>query len=159
MFVIREARENDMASVLNLIKELAVFENEPNAVSINVDYLIQEGFRDTPSFKVFVAEMQNNIVGIALFYPRFSTWKGKTFHLEDLIVKKEKRGLGIGKALYRQFLEYAYNQKVQRVEWAVLDWNKHAIDFYNKSGAKVFDDWRTVQMNYEQLKAFVLKNS
>jgi GNAT superfamily N-acetyltransferase len=157
-FIIRDAVPADMISVLSLIKELAEFENEPNAVIIDKDYLIQKGFKPNPSFQVFVAELNNEIVGMALFYPRFSTWKGKTLHLEDLIVKQNKRGLGIGKALYSKFLNYAYTQKVNRVEWVVLDWNEPAIEFYKKSGATIFDDWRTVQMNEEQLKAYVKKN-
>ena len=154
-YTIREAFKNDMDSVLNLIKELAVFEKEPNAVIIDSTYLKKEGFNANPSFKVFVAEMDNEVVGMALFYPRFSTWKGKTFHLEDLIVKQNKRGLGIGKALYVKFLTYAYSQKANRVEWVVLDWNKAAIEFYKKSGATIFNDWQTVQMNDKQLEAFV----
>jgi len=157
-FLIRNAIENDMSSVLSLIKELAIFEKEPNAVIIDEKYLITEGFKSNPSFKVFVAEMNDNIVGMVLFYPRFSTWKGKSYHLEDLIVKKEKRGLGIGKALYNKFLNYAYSHNVKRVEWAVLDWNTPAIDFYNKSGATVFDDWRIAQMNGEQLENYVKIN-
>ncbi len=154
-FIIRDARKADMPSVLGLIKELAEFENEPNAVIIDKEYLIQEGFKPNPSFQVFVAELNNEIVGMVLFYPRFSTWKGKTLHLEDLIVKQNKRGLGIGKALYTKFLNYAYTQIVNRVEWVVLDWNKPAIEFYKKSGATIFDDWRTVQMNKEQLTAYI----
>ncbi len=154
-FIIRKGVSTDMASVLGLIEELAIFENEPNAVIIDDKYLINEGFKENPSFKVFVAEMNAEIVGMALFYPRFSTWKGKSFHLEDLIVKKDKRGLGIGKALYSKFLHYAYSHNVKRVEWAVLDWNTPAIDFYEKSGATVFKDWRIAQMNEEQLKNYV----
>lgn len=154
-YTIRKATKEDMAGVLALINELAIFENEPNAVIINEAYLTKEGFKENPSFTVFVAEMNDAIVGIALFYPRFSTWKGKTFHLEDLIVTKDKRGLGIGKALYNHFLKYASDQNVKRVEWAVLDWNTNAIAFYEKTGATVFDDWRTVQMNEEQLRKYL----
>ena len=156
-FIVRDALSTDMKAVLGLIKELAVFEKEPDAVIIDSDYLIKEGFGTNPSFKIFVAEIETEIVGIALFYPRFSTWKGKTLHLEDLIVKENKRGLGIGIALYTQFLKYAFEQKVNRVEWVVLDWNTNAIDFYKKSGASVLDDWRTVQMNDKQIKSFVKK--
>lgn len=158
-FIIRKAIQNDMIAVLNLIKELAIFEKQPNAVIIDKDYLIKEGFGTNISFEVLVAEMDSDIVGMALFYPRFSTWKGKTLHLEDLIVKQNKRGLGIGKALYKNFLQYAYKQNVQRVEWVVLNWNKPAIDFYKKSGATIFDDWRTVQMNKNQLETFIKRSN
>jgi len=157
-FIIREAISNDMPSVLELINELAVFEKEPDAVIINSEYLVKEGFKANPSFKVFIAELNKEIVGMALFYPRFSTWKGKSLHLEDLIVKQDKRGLGIGKALYTRFLKYAYSQNVKRVEWVVLDWNKPAIAFYKQSGATIFDDWKTVQMNEQQLKEFIKNN-
>ena len=149
-FILRDATLADMPSVLELINELAVFEKEPDAVIINSEYLVSEGFKTNPSFKVFIAELNKEIVGMALFYPRFSTWKGKSLHLEDLIVKQGKRGLGIGKALYTRFLKYAYSQNVKRVEWVVLDWNKPAIAFYKQSGATIFDDWRTVQMNEQQ---------
>ncbi len=154
-FQIRNGNINDMPAVLELIKELAQFEKEPEAVLIIVDDLIENGFSDAPSFKIYVAEMDADIVGIALFYPRFSTWKGTTLHLEDLIVKENKRGLGIGKALYIKFLEYAKQEKVKRVEWVVLNWNTNAIDFYQKSGAKVFDDWQIVQMDENNLHAYL----
>lgn len=154
---IRKAVKNDMAQVLELINELAVFEKEPDAVIIDVDYLKKQGFSNNPLFKIFVAEIGKEIVGMALFYPRFSTWKGKTFHLEDLIVKQEVRGLGIGNALYKKFLEYAHKENVNRVEWVVLNWNTTAIDFYKKSGATVFEDWQTVQMDKKQITQFINK--
>ncbi len=156
---IRKGVAKDMFAVLELINELAIFEKEPNAVIIDVDYLIKAGFGEKPLFKVFVAELDNEIVGMVLFYPRFSTWKGKTLHLEDLIVKKNKRNLGIGKALYFEFLKYANQQQVKRVEWVVLDWNKNAIDFYKKSGANVFTNWQTVQMNEQQIAQFIKNNT
>jgi GNAT superfamily N-acetyltransferase len=154
-FIIRKGEPKDMESVLQLINELAVFENEPNAVIIDADYLIKYGFSKKPSFKTYVAELDNEIIGMALFYDRFSTWKGKSIHLEDLIVKQNKRSLGVGKALYKKVLEYARSKKVKRVEWVVLDWNKNAIDFYIKSGAKVLEDWRTVQMDEKSLTNYL----
>ncbi|MCK5638261.1 MAG: GNAT family N-acetyltransferase, partial [Flavobacteriaceae bacterium] len=104
---LRQAIKSDMKSVLALIKELAAFENEPDAVEITVDTLIKDGFGKYSSFKVFVAELENQIVGMALFYPRYSTWKGKSLHLEDLIVQKKYRGRGIGNELYTMVLKYA----------------------------------------------------
>ena len=80
------------------------------------------------------------------FYPRYSTWKGPTLHLEDLIVTQSERGTGVGKALYTAFIDYAASQKVRRIEWVVLDWNTPAVNFYKKSGANVLNDWCTVQM-------------
>ena len=152
---IRWATKNDMLAVLALINELAVFEKEPNAVVINEDYLIKHGFSEHPSFKCYVAEINNEIVGIALFYERFSTWKGVTLHLEDLIVKQRFRKFGVGKSLYNKFLEFANKQGVNRVEWVVLDWNTNAINFYKKSGATVLNDWRIVQMDKSKIKKYL----
>ena len=152
---IQLAKKNDMVAVLALIKELAKFENEPDAVVIDENYLIKQGFSSNPSFICYTAKLNSEIVGMALFYYRFSTWKGKTIHLEDLIVKQNKRGLGIGKLLYQKVLKYAQNQKVKRVEWVVLDWNKNAIDFYKKSGAKILTNWQTVQINDEALNKYL----
>lgn len=153
-FKIRFATPEDLAQILDLIKELAVFENEPEAVKISEEDLRNYGFGKSPLFKCFVAEADQNIVGMALFYSRFSTWKGETVHLEDLIVTQSMRGKSIGKALFEAVIIYAKTQNIKRVEWVVLDWNTNAIDFYEKYGAKVFKEWRTVQLNEEQIKNF-----
>jgi len=157
-FKIRKGKNADMLQVLSLINELAVFEKEPDAVVITENTLQKHGFGKNPLFKIFVAEMSGEIVGMALFYFRYSTWKGPTLHLEDLIVKEDKRSLGIGKALYKKVLNYAYKKKLKRVEWVVLDWNKPAIDFYKKSGAKILPNWRTVQMDEKELKNYIENN-
>jgi GNAT superfamily N-acetyltransferase len=156
-FTIRKGEIMDMASVLELIKELAAFEKEPDAVIIDQYDLIKDGFSTNPAFKTYVAEIDDEIIGMALFYQRYSTWKGKSIHLEDLIVKQNHRGLGVGKALYKEVLQYAKTQHVKRVEWVVLDWNKNAIDFYKGSGAKVLDDWRTVQITDDALNAYLIQ--
>lgn len=153
--VIRQGKKEDMTAVLSLIHELATFEREPNAVVVTANDLIRDGFSENPLFKTYIAEYKSEIVGMALFYNRYSTWKGKTIHLEDLIVKESKRQLGIGKALYDAVLTHAYQEKVRRVEWVVLNWNQPAIDFYIKSGARILSDWETVQMNEENLKHYV----
>ncbi|WP_109851250.1 GNAT family N-acetyltransferase [Aquimarina sp. AU58] len=154
-YVIRDAREEDMTQVLGLIQELAIFEKEPDAVEITVEELIREGFGDHPLFHCFVAEVKDEIVGIALVYYRFSTWQGRSVHLEDLIVKESMRGTGLGSALYKEVLKYAKSKGVRRVEWVVLDWNTPAIDFYEKSGAKLLKDWYLVQMDKDGVNKFV----
>ena len=154
--VIRKGTKEDMPAVLDLIKELAIFENEPEAVIITVEDLINDGFGRDPLFFTFVAEHENEVIGTALFYYRYSTWKGKTVHLEDLIVKENHRGTGAGSALYKEVIKFAKQQGVRRVEWAVLNWNKHAIGFYERSGATVFKDWFTVQMDEEGITKFTL---
>jgi len=154
-YIIRDAVPQDMAQVLERIIELAVFEKEPDAVEVTEQDLIREGFGDQPLFHCFVAEQDNKIVGIALVYYRFSTWKGRTIHLEDLIVQQDKRGTGIGMALYQRVMQHAEEKGVKRVEWNVLDWNTHAVAFYERSGAKVLEDWRVVHMDEKGLHSFV----
>ena len=161
---IRKGNPDDMQAVLNLIQELADFENEPDAVLVTVDDLVRDGFGTNPLFEVFVAEVETDsngnqqtkeIVGMALYYYRFSTWKGKTIHLEDLVVKEKMRGTGLGYALYSEILKQGKKDNVRRVEWNVLDWNTPAIEFYEKSGAKILKDWQVVQMDEAGINYFV----
>ncbi len=153
--IIRKATKNDMPSVLELIQELAIFEKEPDAVVVTVDDLVRDGFSENPLFQCFVAEVENEIIGMALYYYRYSTWKGKTIHLEDLIVKESKRGTGAGFALYKEIIKQGKAKNVRRIEWNVLDWNTPAINFYEKSGAKVLGDWRVVQMDDKGIEQFL----
>ncbi|MES2853979.1 GNAT family N-acetyltransferase [Flavobacterium sp. ZE23DGlu08] len=152
---IRKGKPEDMQAVLGLIQELADFEKEPDAVLVTVDDLVRDGFGPVPLFHVFVAEVDDEIVGIALWYYRFSTWKGKTIHLEDLVVKDKMRGTGLGYALYSEIIKQGKKDQVRRVEWNVLDWNAPAIEFYEKSGAKVLKDWYVVQMDEIGINHFV----
>jgi GNAT superfamily N-acetyltransferase len=151
---IRKGQKEDMPAVLSLIQELAAFEKEPDAVVVTVADLERDGFQDNPLFFVFVAELDNEIVGMALYYYRYSTWKGKTIHLEDLIVKEKMRGLGLGYQLYSAVINQGKKDQVRRIEWAVLDWNTPAIDFYVKSGAKVLADWRVAQLDEQVINNF-----
>lgn len=155
---IRKAIFGDSKAILELIIELAVFEKEPEAVDVSLEDIKRDGFGENPKFQCFVAVVNEQVVGMALFYPRYSTWKGPTFHLEDLIVTASMKGKGIGTKLYSAFIEYGQQEGVHRIEWAVLDWNEPAISFYKKSGARVLSDWFTVQMNKQQMNAYLLKN-
>lgn len=155
--IIRKGEKSDMKTVLELIRELAVFEKEPDAVVVTIEDLERDGFSENPLFHTFVAKINDEIVGVALYYYRYSTWKGKTIHLEDLIVKEKMRGAGIGFALYSKIIEQGKKDNVRRIEWAVLDWNTPAIEFYKKSGAKVLDDWRVVQMDENGIDKFLEK--
>ena len=152
---IRKGTPEDMEAVLRLIQELADFEKEPDAVIVTVDDLIRDGFGPMPLFHVFVADVESEIVGIALYYYRYSTWKGKIIHLEDLVVKEKMRGTGLGYALYSEVIKQGKKDKVRRIDWHVLDWNTSAIDFYEKSGAKVLKDWSVTQMDEEGINYFV----
>ena len=155
---IRKGKIEDMPAVLGLIKELATFEKEPNAVVVTVADLERDGFGESPLFHTFIAEENEEIVGMALYYYRYSTWKGKTIHLEDLIVKEEKRAAGLGFKLYSEVIAQGKCDGVRRIEWNVLDWNAPAIEFYEKSGAKVFKDWLVAQMDEKGIDAFLEKN-
>ncbi|MEG2101904.1 MULTISPECIES: GNAT family N-acetyltransferase [Flavobacterium] len=159
---IRKGNPEDMKYVLGLIQELAIFENEPDAVIITEEDLIRDGFGEKPLFHVFVAEITNDlnekeIVGIALYYYRYSTWKGKTIHLEDLVVKEKMRGTGLGSALYAEIMRQGKRDNVRRVEWNVLDWNTPAVKFYENSGAKILDGWQVVQMDELGINTFLDK--
>lgn len=154
---IREAKINDMKAVLNLIKELAQFEKEPDAVEVTVEDLERDGFGNYPKFHCFVAEVENKIEGTALVYMRYSTWKGTVLHLEDLIVNKNKRGNNIGTLLLDEVIKYGNQLGVKRISWEVLDWNEDAIKFYKKKGAHVMRDWDIVQLNEEGIKAYLSK--
>jgi GNAT superfamily N-acetyltransferase len=154
---IRKGKKEDMPAVLELIKELAVFEKEPDAVVVTVADLERDGFGEQPLFYTFVAEADGRIAAMALYYYRYSTWKGRTIHLEDLIVKEEMRGSGLGFALYKEIIAQGKKDGVRRIEWNVLDWNTPAIDFYEKSGAIVLKDWLVAQMSESGIDTFLSK--
>ena len=152
---LRTARPEDMKQVMDLIRELADFEKQPDEVTIDAETLVKDGFGSDPAFHVIVAEAEDTLVGMALFYERYSTWKGRALHLEDLIVSEKLRGKGIGSALYAEVMKFAHEKGYKRVAWEVLDWNKGAIEFYEATGAKVFPDWRVAQMDAEGLKKYI----
>ncbi|WCO01901.1 GNAT family N-acetyltransferase [Psychroserpens ponticola] len=154
---IRDAVKGDMPRVHELITELAVFEKEPDAVKITAEDLEVFGFGIDPKFHCFVAEVNNEIEGIALVYSRFSTWSGVVLHLEDLIVSQNKRGLGLGTKLLDTVVKYAEDLGVKRVSWEVIDWNEPAIAFYEKKGANVMRDWDVVQLDEEGIKNYLSK--
>ena len=156
--IIRKAIISDSPAILSLIKELADFERSPEAVLIDQKSLEKDGFNEKPLFGCLVAESSKKVVGMALFHPSYSTWRGPSLYLEDLIVTQKMRGKGIGTKLYNEFLQYALEMGIDRVQWAVLNWNHHAIDFYKKSEAKILTDWRLVQMDRKRIKNHLSKN-
>ncbi|WP_343487199.1 GNAT family N-acetyltransferase [Allomuricauda sp. d1] len=157
--LIRDATVEDMPSVLSLIKQLAKFENELDEVEVTEADLNRDGFGPQPKFHCFVAEVDRLLVGIALIYPRYSTWKGNVIHLEDLIVTESMRGKGVGKALLDAVVKYGNDLGVKRIGWEVLDWNEPAINFYESHGAKVMRDWDVVQLGEEGIKKYLEKLS
>ena len=151
----RHAQKEDMPRVLELIEELAHFEKEPDAVEITVNQLIEDGFGLSPKFTCFVIEVDHKVEGLALIYPRYSTWKGEVLHLEDLVVSKSQRGTGLGTLLLDQVVKYGHNLGVKRISWEVIDWNEPAITFYEKKGANVMRDWDVVQLDEEGIKQYI----
>ncbi|TDS18978.1 ribosomal protein S18 acetylase RimI-like enzyme [Maribacter caenipelagi] len=154
-YTIRVAQREDMKQVLHLIQELATFEKEDDAVEVSVQNLEEDGFGKQKLFHCFVAEKNDNIVGMALVYPRYSTWKGPVIHLEDLIVTKEMRGSGLGTALLNEVVKYGDALGVKRISWEVIDWNEPAIGFYESKGANVMRDWDVVQLDEAGMKEYL----
>ncbi|MGB5554097.1 MAG: GNAT family N-acetyltransferase [Flavobacteriaceae bacterium] len=154
-YTIRNSRTEDMPQVLQLIQELAVFEKEGDAVDVTVADLVRDGFGDQKLFHCFVAEVNGSLVGIALCYPRYSTWKGPVLHLEDLIVTESARGKGLGDALLTEVVKYGDRMGVKRISWEVIDWNEPAIKFYESKGARVMRDWDVVQLDEEGMEKYL----
>ncbi len=154
-FVIREARKTDMPRVLDLIRELATFEREPEAVEVTVAQLEEDGFGSEKAFHCFVAEADQKVAGMALVYPRYSTWKGLILHLEDLIVTENMRGNGIGAALLDEVVRYGAELGVKRISWEVLDWNEPAIEFYERKGARLLRDWDVVHLDEKGIQYYL----
>lgn len=139
--IIRTGRKEDLPRVLELIKELAAFEKAPGEVMNTVELMERDGFGPNPIFGFFVAEAENRINGLSLYYWRYSTWKGKRLYLEDIIVTEAARGQGIGKLLFDRTLQHTLDHDGSGMVWQVLDWNTPAINFYKKYSAKMDAEW------------------
>jgi GNAT superfamily N-acetyltransferase len=138
---IRRAIREDCKRLLELIQELADFERAPHEVTVTLDHFIESGFGKNPVWYGFVAAENNVITGFALYYIRYSTWKGQRMYLEDILVTEQSRGKGIGKLLFDRLIEEAREKKFNGIVWQVLDWNEPAIKFYKKYNAKIENEW------------------
>lgn len=150
--VIRRAVVGDVPEMLALVKELAVFEKEPDAVTVTLKEMVDAGFGTDPVWIGWVAELDSRIVGIAICYERYSTWKGRRLYLEDIVVTNEVRGQRIGDKLFRQCAKYAVEKKYSGMLWQVLDWNVDAIRFYDRYGARLDPEWSNGSLELDQLK-------
>lgn len=138
---VRRAVKEDCPRLLELVKELAVYEKAPDEVTVTLDHFIESGFGEKPVWWAFVAEENGTVYGFALYYIRYSTWKGQAMYLEDILVTESARGKGIGKLLFDQLIEEAREKGLKRMVWQVLEWNEHAINFYNKYKADFDGEW------------------
>ncbi|MTI30523.1 GNAT family N-acetyltransferase [Xanthovirga aplysinae] len=152
MINIRKGKKEDLPQVLKLIHELAVFEKAPNEVENNVEKMLEDGFGEKPVFEFFVAETDTQIIGTAIYYYSYSTWKGRCLYLEDLVVSESFKRQGIGKLLFNQLISQAKKEKVARLSWQVLDWNEPAINFYKKLNADLDSEWINCKLTREQLE-------
>ena len=148
---IRYAVEADCKRLLELIHELAFYEKAPQEVTVKLEEFINAGFGANPVWKAFVAERNGTIVGFALYYIRYSTWKGCRLYLEDFIVTEDERGKGIGKVLFERVMQEAKDKGFNGMSWQVLDWNTPAINFYNKYEANLEAGWLNASFSTEQL--------
>ncbi|RYD77628.1 MAG: GNAT family N-acetyltransferase [Sphingobacteriales bacterium] len=151
---IRAAVAADCPRILELINELAIYERAPEEVTVTIDHFIDSGFGQNPVWNAFVAEADDKIVGFALYYTRYSTWKGCRLYLEDFIVTEEYRGKGIGKLLFENVIKETKNGNYSGMVWQVLDWNEPAINFYNKYKAQLEAGWLNASFSKEQIRAF-----
>lgn len=149
---IRYAVQEDCERVLELIHELALYEKAPQEVTVNLNEFVDAGFGTNPVWKAFVAERDGKILGFALYYIRYSTWKGCRLYLEDFIVTEEERGKGIGKILFERVMQEAKEKGFNGMSWQVLDWNAPAINFYNKYQANLEAGWLNASFSTEQLQ-------
>ena len=145
---IRKGTPEDVPSVFELVKELALYEKAPEQVTNTAEMMLKDGFGPEPIFGLFVAEVDTKVVGISLYYFRYSTWKGKRLYLEDIVVTEAMRGYGLGKKLFDATVEEAKATNCTGMMWQVLDWNKPAIDFYEKYGTRFDGEWINCHLDF-----------
>jgi GNAT superfamily N-acetyltransferase len=154
---IRSGKKTDLPRVLELIKELATFERAPEEVTNTLALMEADGFGANPVYGFFVAQEQDRIIGLSLYYWRYSTWKGKRLYLEDIIVTESERGRGIGKLLFDRTMEKALEENCTGMMWQVLDWNEPAVNFYKKYGTKIDKGWWNCHLEAAQISTLLKK--
>ena len=153
--VIRKAVREDIPDLLKLIRELAIYEKSEHEVSNTPEMMLRDGFGENPVFGSYVAEVEGLIVGIAIYYYRYSTWKGKRLYLEDIIVTESYRGKGIGKLLFEKVMTIVVDENCTGMTWQVLDWNESAIGFYKGFGARFDGDWINCHLEARQIRELI----
>ncbi|GAB4208667.1 MAG: GNAT family N-acetyltransferase [Bacteroidia bacterium] len=150
MIVIRKGNVNDIPAALELVKELAIYEKAPNEVEVTIDEMINN-YKEKV-FDFFVAEKDHQIIGTAIYYYKYSTWKGRCIYLDDIVVTEKYRNQGIGKMLIMAVINQAKKDKVRKLEWQVLKWNMPAIKFYEKFNTVFDDEWLNCKLVYNQIQ-------
>jgi GNAT superfamily N-acetyltransferase len=145
---IRKAVKEDSVGMMNLVRELAIYEKAEDQVANTSEQMEIDGFGENPLFHAYLAFSDDKMIGLALYYYRYSTWKGKRLYLEDIVVTTEMRGKGAGKLLFDQVVKAAKQTKCTGMMWQVLDWNESAIEFYKKYGAQFDDSWVNCNLDF-----------
>lgn len=158
-FTVRKGRREDLPAVLGLIRELAEYERAPHEVTNTLEMMERDGFGEEPIYGFFVAENARGIVGLSLYYWRYSTWKGRRLWLEDIIVTESQRGNGIGKVLFDRTMQQALEANCSGMVWQVLDWNEPAINFYKKYGARLDGEWMNCSLEANQIRKLLAVSS
>ncbi len=158
MILIRNGKKEDLARALELIKELAEFERAVHEITNTISAMEEDGFGSSPVYGFFVAEEQEQIHGISLYYYRYSTWKGKRLYLEDIVVTESQRGKGIGKLLFEATMKKVVDESCTGMMWQVLDWNESAIEFYKRYNTRFDSEWINCHLETEQIKSFLKTN-
>ncbi|EPR66174.1 GNAT family N-acetyltransferase [Cyclobacterium qasimii] len=157
MYTVRKGKKEDLPAILDLIKELALYEKAPDEVTNTLEMMEKDGFGPEPVFGFFVVEKgeEKTIIGTAIYYYRYSTWKGKRLYLEDYIITEKERGKGAGKLLFERVLAKSLEDGCTGMMWQVLDWNEPAINFYKKYGASMEEEWINCNLQSEEIRALI----
>jgi GNAT superfamily N-acetyltransferase len=151
-YIIRKGEPKDVEGTFALIQELALYEKAPHEVTNSPEQMLIDGFGENPIFNFHVAESEGKIVGISVYYVRYSTWKGRCLYLEDIIVTEAQRGQGVGKLLFDATVQEAVNQNASLLVWQVLDWNEPAIRFYERLDASFDATWVNCKLTKDQMQ-------
>ena len=158
MLLVRNGRKDDLPRVIELIRELAEFERSLYEVTNSISAMEEDGFGAAPVFGFFVAEENGYIYGLALYYYRYSTWKGRRLYLEDIVVTESQRGKGMGKLLFEAIMKKALEENCTGMMWQVLDWNDSAIEFYKRYNTRFDEVWINCHLESEQIRVFLNRN-
>ncbi|MFM7079923.1 MAG: N-acetyltransferase family protein [Bacteroidota bacterium] len=149
--IVRTGTPTDVPAVLGLIRELALYEKAPLEVTNTEEDMLRDGFGENPVYRLLVAELDGKVVGMAIYFVKYSTWKGKGVYLDDIVVTEPMRGQGIGAKLFKAVMQDARDMDAKQMHWQVLDWNEPAIRFYKRYGCDFDSEWINCKFNRQQI--------